>query len=65
MVRWPSKNVNSGSQTQSGASVWHYVFFVEFKGHVEDAAVQKAIGDMKKYCLLWTSCGSFPDARPT
>jgi chorismate mutase/prephenate dehydratase len=43
---------------------WHYVFFVECSGHVEDENVKQAVKDMEKYCLDVCVLGSYADQRP-
>lgn len=48
----PSKRVN-----------WEYYFFVDFLGHEQDAAVQKALAEAGRHCLQLTVLGSFPRAR--
>lgn len=40
--------------------VWQYVFFVDLEGHVEDAAVQKALKLLEKRTSLFRVLGSYP-----
>ncbi len=42
---------------------WEYFFFVDFEGHRDDANVEKAIRQARKYCLQLTLLGSFPRAK--
>jgi len=43
----------------------HYVFFVDFEGHREDAKVKKAIAALEGYCDTVSVLGSFPLAQPS
>lgn len=42
---------------------WHYVFFIEFEGHAENAHVKTALDEMKAYCLEIKILGSYPHER--
>lgn len=41
---------------------WHYVFFIDIEGHVEDANVAKALTDLEKNAQLFRILGSYPKA---
>ncbi|CAG8522400.1 7582_t:CDS:2 [Paraglomus occultum] len=43
---------------------WHYVFFVEFQGHLEDENVRGALEKLKEICLDTKDLGSYPNKRP-
>ena len=47
----PSKKVN-----------WEYYFFIDAQGHMEDAAMKRAIEQAKQHCLQLTVLGSYPRA---
>ncbi|MCA6084876.1 prephenate dehydratase [Candidatus Endomicrobiellum agilis] len=38
---------------------WEYMFFVDFKGHVEDANIAKTIESLERSCILVKSLGSY------
>ncbi|GAA5803268.1 Prephenate dehydratase-domain-containing protein [Helicostylum pulchrum] len=48
----------------SGQRPWHYVFFVECSGHLENDKVKQALKELEKYCLDVVVLGSFPNQRP-
>lgn len=39
---------------------WEYLFYLDFLGHVEDAAVQKALGHLQELADLLRVLGSYP-----
>lgn len=41
---------------------WHYVFFLDLDGHVEDLNVAKALAKLKKRAQLFRILGSYPKA---
>ena len=41
---------------------WEYVFFVDFLGYREDAAVKTALAELEKLCLFLKILGSYPMA---
>jgi chorismate mutase/prephenate dehydratase len=41
----------------------HYVFFVDFEGHREDAKVKKALTSLEDFCDSVSALGSFPMAQ--
>ncbi len=42
---------------------WHYVFYVDFEGHADDAAVQDALMGILKRASLLKVLGSYPAAQ--
>jgi len=40
---------------------WDYYFYVDFVGHVEDAHVKEAMGELEKNCPFVKWLGSYPD----
>ncbi|MCH7872832.1 MAG: prephenate dehydratase [Planctomycetes bacterium] len=47
------------SRTQN----WEYLFFIDAEGHVDDAAMCRAIDGARDLCLHFSVLGSFPRAR--
>jgi len=43
--------------------VWAYVFFIDFEGHIEDAAVQKVFAQLQERTVKIKQLGSFPMAQ--
>ena len=41
---------------------WHYVFFIDIDGHVEDANVATALAELEKNAQLFRILGSYPKA---
>ena len=39
---------------------WEYYFFLDVTGHYEDAAMQEALAELKKFCPLVKWLGSYP-----
>lgn len=39
---------------------WEYIFFVDFRGHSTDATTQKALSDLKEFCIYIKILGSYP-----
>jgi chorismate mutase/prephenate dehydratase len=39
---------------------WEYMFFIDFKGHKDEARVKKAIQKLEKNCLFLKILGSYP-----
>ena len=39
---------------------WDYYFFLDVTGHYEDAAMQEALAELKKFCPLVKWLGSYP-----
>ena len=46
----------------SGAGKWEYVFYVDVEGHQEDAAVAKALDELKSLAPFLKILGSYPVA---
>ena len=46
----------------SGAGKWEYVFYVDVEGHQEDAAVAKALDELKNLAPFLKTLGSYPVA---
>ena len=44
-------------------SVWAYVFFIDFEGHIEDAAVQKVFQQLQGRTVKIKQLGSYPLAK--
>jgi chorismate mutase/prephenate dehydratase len=44
---------------------WEYLFYVDFRGHVGDARVRRALAAMEKHCTWLKVLGSYAAARPT
>ena len=42
--------------------VWKYMFFVDFKGHVKDQNIVKAIKSLERKSVFVKSLGSYPRA---
>jgi len=43
---------------------WEYLFFVDLKGHREDAKLKRALTALGRRTLFLKACGSYPEARP-
>jgi len=41
---------------------WHYVFFIEIDGHVEEQAIARALGHLEQQAQLYRVLGSYPKA---
>lgn len=41
---------------------WHYVFFIDIDGHIEDAHVAKALAELETNAQLFRVLGSYPKA---
>jgi chorismate mutase/prephenate dehydratase len=41
---------------------WHYVFFIDIEGHVEDDNVAAALKELEKNAQLFRVLGSYPKA---
>jgi chorismate mutase / prephenate dehydratase len=39
---------------------WHYFFFVDVEGHIQDAKIKKTIDAMKRFCPYLKWLGSYP-----
>jgi chorismate mutase/prephenate dehydratase len=41
---------------------WHYVFFIDIDGHVDDPEVAQALKELEKNSQLFRVLGSYPKA---
>jgi len=41
---------------------WHYVFFIDIDGHVEDETMARALGHLEQKAQLFRVLGSYPKA---
>jgi len=41
---------------------WHYVFFIDIEGHVDDDNVATALKELEKQAQLFRVLGSYPKA---
>ena len=39
---------------------WHYIFYLDFEGHIEDPAVEEAMLNMLKRAQMVKILGSYP-----
>jgi chorismate mutase / prephenate dehydratase len=44
------------------AGLWRYAFFIDFEGHIDDAAVQKALAEIGEHAAELKILGSYPCA---
>lgn len=56
-------NLTKIESRPSKRKAWEYIFFVDMEGHIDDAGVYKALGEMKKECLYLKVLGSYPSAE--
>lgn len=56
-------NLTKIESRPSKKKAWEYVFFVDLKGHQEDAKVKAALKKLKEQCLFLKILGSFPAAN--
>lgn len=42
---------------------WDYLFYLDFRGAVQDALVQRALANLEEFCLMLRVFGSYPDSR--
>jgi chorismate mutase/prephenate dehydratase len=42
---------------------WEYLFFVDFRGDVEERRIQSAMAAMKRECIWFKVLGAYPEAR--
>lgn len=56
-------NLTKIESRPSKRKAWEYIFFVDMEGHIDDAGVNKAIGEIKKECLYLKVLGSYPSAE--
>jgi chorismate mutase/prephenate dehydratase len=55
-------NLSHIEKRPSGRENWEYTFFLDAVGHIEDAAVQKAIEGARVHCVSLKVLGSYPRA---
>ena len=55
-------SMNKIESRPSPSSRWAYVFFIDIDGHQEDAAVIKALNELKQQAALFKILGSYPKA---
>lgn len=48
--------------SRPGESIWAYVFFIDFEGHVADAPVQQVLTELKDRTVKIKNLGSYPMA---
>lgn len=48
--------------SKPGESIWAYVFFIDFEGHVDDAPVQQVLEELKDRTVKIKNLGSYPMA---
>ena len=53
-------NLTNIESRPSKIKLWDYYFFVDFKGHIEEENIQKALRELKKYCINLKILGSYP-----
>ena len=56
-------NLTKIESRPSKRKAWEYIFFMDMEGHIDDAGVNKALGEMKKECLYLKVLGSYPSAE--
>lgn len=52
-------NLTKIDSRPSGLRLWHYIFFVEMEGHVEDEGIKQALKEMPEFCLDIKVLGSY------
>mgnify|MGYP001583406537 CR=1 FL=1 len=55
-------NMTSIESRPSRQKAWDYYFFIDFKGHVSEPKVQRALREVKKECQHLKVLGSYPSA---
>jgi chorismate mutase / prephenate dehydratase len=60
MTRIESRPSRQGGR--SGSALWEYVFFIDVEGHQQDAAVAKALAELKGQAPFLKILGSYPVA---
>ena len=56
-------NLTKIESRPSKERAWQYVFFVDMEGHVDDAPVHQALGQLEPQCHFLKVLGSYPEAR--
>ncbi|KAI8815145.1 Prephenate dehydratase-domain-containing protein [Cladochytrium replicatum] len=57
-------NLTKIDSRPSGQRPWHYIFFLEMEGHMDDANVKRAFQELQTYCLDIRVLGTYPNQRP-
>ena len=47
----------------SSTGLWEYIFFIDFAGHVGDAAVARALADIEDQAAMFKILGSYPKSN--
>ena len=42
---------------------WEYMFFLDLRGHQQQAPIRNAVANLKKNCLFLKILGSYPSGR--
>lgn len=63
MIKQQNINLTKIDSRPSRHRPWHYFFFVEMEGHLEDGNVAKAIDGLKPYCIDIRVLGSYRTER--
>ncbi|KAI9209257.1 Prephenate dehydratase-domain-containing protein [Polychytrium aggregatum] len=60
-----NKNINLTKidSRPSRQRLWHYIFFIEMEGHVDNTNVREAVSELKNFCLDVKILGSYPNHR--
>lgn len=53
-------NLRKLQSRPSKARAWHYAFYLDFEGHVDDPSVQKALGHLEELTSFLKVFGSYP-----
>jgi chorismate mutase/prephenate dehydratase len=59
-----SVNLTKIESRPSRMKAWEYIFFIDFKGHIDDSNVKNAIDELRKNCVFFKVLGSYPIAGP-
>ncbi len=62
VIKQAGLNMTKIESRPSKTKAWEYSFFVDFEGHVADAAVEDALRDLDPHCTMLTVLGSYPRA---
>lgn len=56
-------NLTKIESRPSRRKAWDYLFFIDFKAHWNDAAVQEAVAELRQTCPMVKWLGSYPDVQ--
>ncbi|MBI4391345.1 MAG: prephenate dehydratase [candidate division NC10 bacterium] len=56
-------NLTKIESRPSKTKVWEYLFYVDFEGHGEDAAIREALSRLADHCLFLKVLGSYPGEK--